>query len=1200
MSDTASPDLATAYGDVPALEPADDGSSTRRRWEGRLATVLMLIPVAALILQAVTWVRYGIDVPAFDDWRQYIRGWEGSFDPAELFEASNGTVSAVGRAIDSVVYVAIAGNVVVYELLSMVALLGAILFLQWRLLRQAVRDVLAFAAVFLLTLASLRTGTLWGHATMAFQQGLPIVLILTATWLVLKERPSGRIGPVLVLILGLVAGLTYISGAFAATAVSVVLLLAAYLGPDPGRRLLHGGSALLAAGLITILIQLVLVFGSGEVDDAVAATGFTMPWDARFWAYLLGLVGGSMWPPLYSNSDREVLASAVAAGVGLVAAGIACIWALRVLLRRTVGDDGRRIAAIMLLSIAVACAVYVGLAAAARTQYDVPAGSPLLDYVHSGRMVHRPFWTTLLWPWVGAAFVLILMQARTTRRWLPAPGPTAVIVSTLLIVAVWTRGAFDYDRWYAIAADFRADVQRCLVTRLSEDEPLHCQLGVEFGAVDLTDPVIRAMTAGASFTRALQLGPAPASQPTMFASSIDVPGTIAATPASVTGGIGGYHVEGPAPARIRIVTGRDAALVDCRLLEVAVRIRTELPDFVALLWSDRAEPSRERGAASFPIPDGDGHALHFFLPSVSGFSDSFTIWTPTLPADIDDVATPVPSERAGRMTRSDPRMDGLRRTLDPLPFRRWLRPWPAFAALLGLAAFVFTFMVTYDLFVLTEARRLILESWPVDALRWLLFPEPNYGPGRLTGMAGFQVTGAICGVDGVCVNAVGAGSGRPVRRAPRHPHTPGHLERPHRHRRGGALAALCSGARDEHLAVGALRRPRLHRRDARRHPLVGGLRATADDDRLDPGRRAREPASSSPSRSTRRRSPTTCRSRCCCWPSCAASAVHARSCATSCCRSCRSATACGSSPTRSRTCRRRTSSMPTAAGCSRGCRRSCCRAWACTGTSCSCGSAARSTSGSSRPPGRATSCSASRSPWGSSSRRGETAAPTRSGSAARDPGGMPSAAPARGSISASRWPSLIVVGSRSRGIAAYYMPIAVWAFMTLILMAIGVIGTRLPRRLGAIAAVALVGLLVTIQVTIYGSHWTDAGTYRQLIAGSGRLEDLRGMLDAAIGDRPVDRVAWRMSEVGESAYLITQGEPVTLLPDDDIWPWLLADPDRDADVTGGLGAAAEQVAGDLATHGGPGDVVIVTDRDYVPVFLAYEGRVLWDPGSLLG
>jgi hypothetical protein len=231
----------------------------------------------------------------------------------------------------------------------------------------------------------------------------------------------------------------------------------------------------------------------------------------------------------------------------------------------------------------------------------------------------------------------MLTHARATRTWLPAPGPTALIVSTLLVVAMWSRGSLDYERWYAIAADFRADVQRCLVTSLSENEPLHCQLGVEFGSVDLTDPVIRAMSAGASFTRGLQLGPATAAHPTIFASDTDVPEVIDGGPATVTTMNGGYHVQGPAPARIRIVTGRDPELADCRLLEVAVRIRTELPDFVALLWSDRAEPSRERGAASFPIPDGDGHQLHFFLPSVSGFNDSFTIWTPTLPSELEDV-----------------------------------------------------------------------------------------------------------------------------------------------------------------------------------------------------------------------------------------------------------------------------------------------------------------------------------------------------------------------------------------------------------------------------------------------------------------------------------------------------------------------------------------------------------------------------------
>jgi hypothetical protein len=542
---------------------------------------------------------------------------------------------------------------------------------------------------------------------------------------------------------------------------------------------------------------------------------------------------------------------------------------------------------------------------------------------------------------------------------------------------------------------------------------------------------------------------------------------------------------------------------------------------------------------------------------------------------------------------------GLRRTLDPLPFRRWLRPWPAFAMLVGVAAFAFTFIVAYDLFVLTEARRLILESWPLDPVRWLLFPEPNYGPGRLTGMAGFQLTGAVCGVDGVCVNAVGAALvGLSA----------GLLAVHTRQVASSGLIALVvavlwlisapvlgvsiwQSARFDILAfIGVMLAGILWwAAFGRRRMTIGWILAVVLGS-----------------------------------PIILALAFNAKE-VTYYLPAAMLLLAVVRGLGRRRAVLRNLllSVMPLAYS-----------AWfiahALTHLSESYLEHADSGGMLERIPTLVLQGLGLHGNflfvWQRGDVHDQLVSVARSGylllGVALVVGLVIAAwlrrraAASRGARSRPLWHTLrragpwlylgftllilIAVGSRSRGVAAYYMPIAVWAFMTLVLMAIRVIGAPLPRRLAAITTLGLIGLLVAIQVTTYASHGTESSTYRQLVDGSVRMQDLRGMLDAAIGDRPVERVAWRMSEVGESAYLITQGEPVTLLPDDDIWPWLVADPDASPEVTGGLGAAPEQIAGDLATHGGPGDVVIVTTGDYVPVFLAYEGRVLWDPGSLLG
>ena len=34
--------------------------------------VIVLIPVSSLMLGALAWLKYGIDIPWFDDWRGYM------------------------------------------------------------------------------------------------------------------------------------------------------------------------------------------------------------------------------------------------------------------------------------------------------------------------------------------------------------------------------------------------------------------------------------------------------------------------------------------------------------------------------------------------------------------------------------------------------------------------------------------------------------------------------------------------------------------------------------------------------------------------------------------------------------------------------------------------------------------------------------------------------------------------------------------------------------------------------------------------------------------------------------------------------------------------------------------------------------------------------------------------------------------------
>jgi hypothetical protein len=78
------------------------------------------------------------------------------------------------------------------------------------------------------------------------------------------------------------------------------------------------------------------------------------------------------------------------------------------------------------------------------------------------------------------------------------------------------------------------------------------------------------------------------------------------------------------------------------------------------------------------------------------------------------------------------------------------------AVVAAVGAFAWAWFLGRDLFVLAEARGFSLNRPPIDLLRFLVVPELGWGNGRLLGVALYQGTGSVCGVDAGCFNALGA------------------------------------------------------------------------------------------------------------------------------------------------------------------------------------------------------------------------------------------------------------------------------------------------------------------------------------------------------------------------------------------------------------------------------------------------------------
>ena len=140
----------------------------------------MVLPCAMLVVNVLSWLRWGIDLPFLDDWRAYNEQRSTSLAWSRLFEATNNTVAPVGLALDALAQRWLGGNPLPYQTLSMLATLGGLLLLQWRLLGWALRQPLWQALAFACTFFMLQSGSYWGEQNLAYHQALPLLGLMGA------------------------------------------------------------------------------------------------------------------------------------------------------------------------------------------------------------------------------------------------------------------------------------------------------------------------------------------------------------------------------------------------------------------------------------------------------------------------------------------------------------------------------------------------------------------------------------------------------------------------------------------------------------------------------------------------------------------------------------------------------------------------------------------------------------------------------------------------------------------------------------------------------------------------------------------------------------------------------------------------------------------------------------------------------------
>lgn len=452
-----------------------------------LIIIFISLPIFSLVLQAFAWLRFGIDLPFLDDWRDYESGTLGSLNYDYLFQSTNDTLYPVGKILDSLAYRIIGGNGLVYQFISMVVVLGLLLFLQWKLLSLVTKNRLMVASAFSLTILMVQPDTYWGLQNLAYHQALPLIGILLSIYIVINNKMKSRFMVPILFVIGLFSGLSYTSGAFSIlTLGAVFIFFSFFINKNESRSLLIGGMSLLISGFITATAQLwVIVMTQKGVHTGIMA----LPIESSFWLYILGKVGRSVMLPFYA----PLLSFALTIFIVLIVFFLV-IYSFKIIFsNKTLQVDNIKVAYIFIPLLSVIL-VYLCLVAAGRANLYPENYTFLQIFIYGFPRFHF-YWVTLLWPWVAIYIFMILNQK------FPILGNKLIIAAPLLIIPVFMFfGVFSHLSVYKNISGIRERGLECIRQEIYKNTDILC---TELYPLPLKQAVLYGEKSGASFTRTL-------------------------------------------------------------------------------------------------------------------------------------------------------------------------------------------------------------------------------------------------------------------------------------------------------------------------------------------------------------------------------------------------------------------------------------------------------------------------------------------------------------------------------------------------------------------------------------------------------------------------------------------------------------------------------------------------------------------------
>lgn len=455
-----------------------------------IAIIATAIPVISLFGTAALWVRYGIDLPFIDDWRDFAHGTAGSLALPDLFQPANDTIYATGKLLDALAVRLLAYNGIVYQLLSLIICLGALLFFQHRLLFRSMTTAAASLGM-LTSILMMQPYSYWGLQNLAYHQVLPLTALFAGLALTVTSQLSNATLTALVGVISILGGLAYISGAFVALSSAGVLYLLSLRGtPETARRLRHGAYGFAIGAICTLPPQLWVILslqGGGIHDKGIP---WTFPWQTEFWVFLFGLIGRSIGAQAFLPGTAIALTSLLTASFMITA--FVCLYKLR---KAQIPLNEIRFP-VVYLTLFCSIGLYSILIATSRSAHGATPDAAMYDwFLRSGGRFHY-FWITTLIPWAASAVYYITFDRINNIL----KTITLIIISTAFLYYSYLAGMFDYSSFYQTWAARRQLDMNCIQEKILLGDPIVC------GGMwqrDLTKAVSTARKLGTNFSRNL-------------------------------------------------------------------------------------------------------------------------------------------------------------------------------------------------------------------------------------------------------------------------------------------------------------------------------------------------------------------------------------------------------------------------------------------------------------------------------------------------------------------------------------------------------------------------------------------------------------------------------------------------------------------------------------------------------------------------